>query len=867
MSTEQSNLVLESAPVEQSIELVIQPQNRALRNSRQEYQLPYEQHHRVPEEIIAIFEVEIDLDSPDNFNDLGYDIPRDNNNLVGNDNELVVKFNEYAYKGSPFRMAGGISALALTAGAYYFKKRKVIPSAHFGYYTSSGRDLLKPAGVHTLIPVFDEWREIISADIDQTRENPMGDLKRRLGSKTILNVFKNYAAGANKISREVGDDEGSTGNYVIFGEGRHVLKENMYNDIQIIKLKHDNRDTNPHVHKLGPLTFLYVKEGFLGGTFERKFGKFRILYPGQAYVMNDADFENITLVKRTLQPYRVGPIHYVTVTDGRLGGAYILKTGRYQILPPGNCYQLHSKEYEGIQVVDWKVEFELGPYNFITVREGFVANTFYIREGRYVNLPPGHTYQLNKDDYIRPVMKKKNNYIIECGPYTYLSVRDDILAGAYRTANGTFEEFTDTKSEYILHQKEYYGVVTIPKYSIKSQDFGPNKVITIPEGYVGIFENKGKIEIKQDGFYKVPCEYKIKSAIPTKMLTYLFKKKEFKTQDGITMAYNATLVWQVNDPMKVAKFNGVFSDLIKLVLGKTEMNMIKICQTYDRSKLKPTKQDVMVRDDLGELSDEELEQMIVVSSENTTKLYSTIEKECLEILQELSASSDLGVEFKIMKLDGFELLDQQIIDDLSAITQSLLATKAQKVKKSLTIAQAEVTRAELLEKEKTHANVNEMKMESDSRIRKTKAQADSEIQIINETNKAKAEMESEKIKLEMKKQRVDTDAAIKEKQLDMKLKEAETDAANIERLAKANYEKVMSEKKAAATMSDQEFKLKQYELMVVGLENYGKAAWTCPEQFQEVAKNMYPFLRIGPTGAKDFFESLGMKKTQVVQDE
>lgn len=287
---------------------------------------------------------------------------------------------------------------------------------------------------------------------------------------------------------------------------------------------------------LGPVTFLYVKEGYLGGAYKRNEGRYEVFQPGPPYLLHEQDYEAVELVQRTIDPFKLGPLHFVTVKDGQLGGAYHKESGRYQILPPGATYCLHSKEYE-VPLLKQRTElFRLGPFYFLTVKNGFLAGAYLKKGGSFQMLPPGHTYQLNEEDYEQPTMVKKDRHIVVCGPLTFLTVAKGKLSGAYRVADGHFVEFDDPSTEYVLHEKEYHGLVTINKYDYIEQQFGPDKVITIPDGSVGVFEKEGKIEIRPAGFYKVSSEFKILPSIPINTYTCMVRQLLFKSKDGIAMA-------------------------------------------------------------------------------------------------------------------------------------------------------------------------------------------------------------------------------------------------------------------------------------------------------------------------------------------
>lgn len=128
-------------------------------------------------------------------------------------------------------------------------------------------------------------------------------------------------------------------------------------------------------------------------------------------------------------------------------------------------------------------------------------------------MPPGHSYQLNEDEFEAPCVAKRDKHVVQCGPLTFLTLQDGVLAGAYRTRDGRFEEFEETGgggAEFVLHEKDYHGLEVVEKYSPEVQNFGPNKIVTIPEGDCGVFEREGVLEIKRRGFHKVPAGYRIR---------------------------------------------------------------------------------------------------------------------------------------------------------------------------------------------------------------------------------------------------------------------------------------------------------------------------------------------------------------------
>ena len=299
-----------------------------------------------------------------NFNLLDQRIDRDDSQKVENNSELISSFNSYYFEdrhinGSWTGMCMGYTLAVVTGGCWYLSRRRTVPPGMFGHYISSSRHILTPPGIHSLISTSDHWAEEIIID-DEEHPN------RKFGDKVILQVPENHLAGAYRIGSQ--GEHSKDQEFVLFSQGRHVLAESKYYGVSIIKLSTSNRMT------LGPLTILYVHEGWLGGVVHRRTGVYRILYPGPPYLLHEADYEKVELVERVSDVFRVGPYEFVTVKDGQIAGAYRKQDGKFQILPPGRSYQLHAKDYNDCILIKRTKEFKLGPFYYLTVSNGEEVN-------------------------------------------------------------------------------------------------------------------------------------------------------------------------------------------------------------------------------------------------------------------------------------------------------------------------------------------------------------------------------------------------------------------------------------------------------------------------------------------------------------
>merc|ERR1719197_245145 len=547
--------------------------------------------------------------------------------------------------------------------------------------------------------------------------------------------------------------------------------------------------------------------------------------------------------------------------EGEMAGAYDKGTGLYQLLPPGNTYQLHEKAYEGIELVKRSNLFGLGPYSFVTVQNGHICGVHMKRGGEFVLLPPGSTYQLNDDEFDAPCLVKRDQHVVKCGPLTFLTLQEGVLTGAYRTKDGRFEEFIHGEAEqeeFILHDRDYHGLTVVDKYSSKVQDFGPNKIVTIPEGFCGVFVREGQIEIKEPGFYKVPAEYIIRENIPLQIYTERFNKLLLRTKDSVRIHLSSVAIWRVEDPLQAAKFPGTLQELQDSLKEKAVSCFGMLLRNLSRAEILPTAQDVSVdvllthgaemEDGQAEAAAEELMRKAV---ENSKEALQTVEAQCLELLNAASVDGSWGLRVVSVKVDSLELGDESILRDLESIAQAQLATKRKQVEGRQQVAAAHVEREAAMQKAQAKADVQQHQAESKSKVRLAQARAQNEIALMEATNAAKAQAEAQKIEFEMQREMAENQNAIEELRLRQKQREAETEAAAIRAMATANYERGLKEQEVKSHMPPQELELRRLELIVEGMKHFGQAAWRHPEEMQSLMNQLKPYLRLGPMTAGD----------------
>jgi len=646
----------------------------------------------------------------------------------------------------------------------------------------------------------------------------------------ILQVPENHLAGGYRIGQET---EGARDQeFVLFSQGRHVLPESKFYGVSIVKLAGGEAN---NILKLGPLTIMYVREGWLGGVSHRKTGVYHVLYPGPPYILHEQEYDvsEAELRPRNEDKFTIGPYEFVTVKDGEIAGAYRKSDGKFTILPPGGSYQLHEKEFEAVIKKRRTVEFQLGPYYYLTVQNGYEAGVYRKKDGLFVRLPPGKTYQLNVDDFEQPEHVKRHSHITRVGPLTLLTLHDGKLSGAYRHSDGVFVEFTDATREYVLHEKFYHNLITVDRNSPIKQDFGPYKVITIREGYVGVFEVEGKIDIKQPGYYKVESNVNIGDSLPVKMFQDILPELHFRTKDGVQMGVKVTITWHTTDPMQVARFAGSFNDLAQLIKERAGDAMIRLCKMYNRGDLLPTAQDVehLRSPDMSERD------AAALADEQYRMLQKTLSDACQEELVTISATSRLGVTVEKVQIERFLLMNETILEELEKITMAQLSAKRTKVEGEYQIAKAQAEKLSREKRAEADASVQLKEAEAAAEVRRTEVATESE----SRRTQATTDNEIEKAK---------NDTAVKIAK-DKMIQEAEAKAQAIAAITDAEYQRKIKEAEAASRMPPQEFELRKLQMQVEMLKQIGHAAWKYPDVYTGFLEQFGDKLRLGPMSASE----------------
>lgn len=798
----------------------------------------------IPPEIIAKFPT-LELkenEHNDRFNSMDEELTRDESCAVSNKGDLVNLFNQYDWNGSWPHCFLGYCVCCCTCGLHWYKyKRKIIPAGYFGHYTSTGRHRLTLPGIRYCR----SWDELWEKDIKIQSDS----FQRQFGTKIILTVPENHLGGATRIAQS---------DFIVFNEGRHVLNDKDYRDVKVVNLKRNNMSD---LTKLGPLRILYVREGFLGGAYKIYTGEYEIFHAGPPYLLHVKDYERIVLVQRKDVKFRLGPIAFVTVRDGFLGGVYCKKSGKYQILPSGRSYSLNSEKYQvdsiedDIDIVPISLKFKIGPYTFLTVKENYFGGAYKRKGGRFFILPSGNSYKLHEDVYYNPVTAKKGDHMVKCGPLNFITVNEKNLAGAYRKIDGHWEELSLGR-EHLLHEKDYHGMVNIPKYSYIEQLFGPLKVITIQEGFIGVCENEGKMELLDPGFHRLEPKYKLLPSIPSKTYTSTIPKNlaqpcVFRSKDGAEMSMISSLVWKVNDFKKASIYPKLFDKLKDDIEERFFLNLVKYTKVYNRAELLSSKQDVISKSKKTDISDEELLELMAQCIIETENRYSDIEALTKQALVDVSNASQWGVLIIGVKLENFELREEAIINEITTMCYSRSKTALEKVEGARKLARGQSRKMITLSKEHAKNEIELQKAQADVTVRKMIADSDAECKKIASDAEALLEVIRLKTNNEVNvlRETAMVQGEVKRKELllsitiEEKITSAKIDAQAIKLMADAEYDRESKKHTSRANMPAKQIQLIMANQSVRCFEGISRSTWRNPDKTIEFYESFGDHLR------------------------
>lgn len=794
--------------------------------------------------------------------------------------DLINKFNQSDCQSARVNCEMGPSARSTlnALSGHTWKPRKTIPDGMLGVYISGGLTKLCPSGHKVSLPLVhagEKWCESIDlSNLESTKQ--VGP------NRLILTVREGEIAGAER--------HGSRIDHVLFATGRHVLDLAVYRKVQVKKL------TGNGIINFGPLSIVYVREGTIAGAYCNKFKEYTLFKYGQQYVFHQEDFQEIEIVP--IDPFRtrIGPMTLLSVHENQMGGAISCVTNMYTLFPPGHTYLLHDKDYIQADVVERTLGlFSLGPLTFVPVVEGMVGGAYSKENGEWVELHAGSTYMLHADRFEKHELVMKNSNRIKCGPITYLSVEKGTLAGAY-SIKGGFVEFPVSNpsdrlcgayhpksgrfvmderlsqasakeqaealptqvvrrgDEYVLHDKEFYDLQVIEQFRQEVQTFGPYTVITVSDGQAGVFERNGELVIESAGHFKLDANQKVRQIVSLETRTTRLSKLNFHTRDGIEMSVSGVVTWRIEDPKLVATRGGSFEELKEQIITQSTTALSTICRSYNREDLSPSAEDAaaetgpqritsdvvttaaVVPYDVGSEDDNEetaaaqqatgqfkhhtstsVEDGNVVEHK-IVQMITKIQDSCMDEMRVVAKELELGVNVISLKVERFDILDKDVIRDFASIARSRIEATRALAERDLAITKANAELDVAIKKAKGDRATEEEKSQAAAATYLCKAKAEAEAKILS------AEADN-KVKIIL----ATTEAEAMAK---VKLIETEAKVESIVKIAEAQYKAKELENKAAAERPESTVQLLLEEQHVKKMEALGSAAWAYPNHVQ-----------------------------------
>lgn len=525
-------------------------------------------------------------------------------------------------------------------------------------------------------------------------------------------------------------------------------------------------------------------------------------------------------------------------------------------------------------MVDRTEHFKLGPYRFLTVKKFMLSGVYEKKGGRFIILPPGYTYQLSDENFEKPVTVVNNKHRVDIGPLTYLTLEDGKISGAYRLKDGKFHIFEDNSVEHLLHSTEYHSLQTIKKYDYKMASFGPFKIITVPEGYYGVFMREGILEVKPPKFYRLTADYTILDQIPKFVQTNPMKNIQFKAKDGVAMDVDGAIIWKIHhvpidqvtednpDGVKqVSLYPGGFKQVQYDLVERCKIFLRALSKRYNRNRLLPTKQDVMIRTrkmiregllEEGKDTDDLWQEMMGDDAKLALEVQHHVEREVQQKLEVASRASSWGVQILAVKIHEYTLKNRKIMTSLNEITEIALSKDLVKIKGELEMAKAEAERLASTKKAEASSEANQKRAIARAEVDKIAALAKAEVKEVLAKAKADADVLTARMEGEAKVLRAEAKAQANAKQREIVLdvnnekirRTAHAQSTKIKLIAEAQYQKKLRENKAAGLMTDKQFKLKLIEKNVESMRRMGDSAWRMPDKYMKYYNEFAPMVKI-----------------------
>lgn len=748
-------------------------------------------------------------DNPrDVFDNRPSNVPWDDTGRFNSPEEMMRLINMTTQE-DPFRgrCLGAMASIG-TCGIFACQRLQAVPEGQFAILQRQTATEIRLQGEHLETSILSNWAGLQPIDDEE-------HLMRRVGNKTILKVPANYLGTASlhgdKYKRDrmgqliKGDDGqpiliGRDGDRVLFSQGSYVLDETEYHAINVGVINPKER-----IIDIGNVVILNIPEGYVGGALNRGTMEYEIFQTGAPLVFDEKEWMNFEVVERKRDTFKVGPWVFLTVSANEVA-CVGNKNGEHMLLTEEATYRFHEKDWQTFDKHSNDENFEVGAYTVRSVAKDQLGTVFLRNKAMYSLLKPGNKYFLYNKEYEKPEVVNLHQPLSQCGPLHIIRVQEDYRTGGFHQKTGCFDEWTETGKLVIVHRKDYPKIERIKAVLHKEQKFGPQTVITVPEGKWAVWEDKGEIVIKEHGTFTLPHGATLKDPIPTTPQQF-YLDVSFLTSDGLEMTVSTTVHYTHNDAKALAKKlnsdNVAFGIWRSIVKDQCEKVLQKRLKTYGREALYNQ-----------------------ADQEATEKLHAEITESCMRELNAYAEQSKYGIDFGRMTITSdFKIVDKQVLQNLANLEKAKLNAAAN-------IAQAEANR----EAAKAEAVAEIELAEKAKQVRLKQEQAETEAEKLRlERERLDAE---QRFQLEIEEKKAAGEAIKVEAQAKAEAKKTEAEAAAYEKQkqAEAEYALGAAQNRVAEERPKEELELQVMEKYVEAMRAMGTAAWKHPDQMAEVAR-------------------------------
>eukprot|EP00818_Percolomonas_sp_WS_P003046 CAMPEP_0117443418 /NCGR_PEP_ID=MMETSP0759-20121206/4684_1 /TAXON_ID=63605 /ORGANISM="Percolomonas cosmopolitus, Strain WS" /LENGTH=887 /DNA_ID=CAMNT_0005235391 /DNA_START=247 /DNA_END=2907 /DNA_ORIENTATION=+ len=757
----------------------------------------------------------------------------DNYGKFNNPKEMAALINgaNKEIKTNPFDNLG---LLLAATGVYPILRKRIIEEGYFMVVNRGVKREIRLPGIHILLPLFASWGEKYPLDDEEHH-------KLTIGNSTILRVRSNCLG----VAHMVGDSKQGfalDSDLILFSQGSYVLDESCFRDIHVGQL-----DPKQSVMTIGSLRVLQIAEGYVGGARNRQTNRYHIFTSGAPLLLDSKEWADVECVKRTKDMFSVGPITFITCSEGEIV-CIGHKSGYYRLITTPNTYTFHTAEWESFEKAPFTASLDIGVYYIRTISEEEVAEVKDL-DGNYHVLPQGR-YKLSKKEFHEPLIVKLDKPLMELLSCHVLRVQSDYLSGAWNVQTGEFDVFDEENAVLRLSKRTYPVIERIPRVHFEAQPFGPFKVITIQNGFYGLFEESGNLTVSKPGTFVLDNRTIIREALTSRPVQLVLNDLEFSTRERFGMSASAVVMMVLDHPEHVSNelqsnrenfstFKMRLADYAKRLLGK-------FFKEYSLSQLVST--------DEG-------------SQDDINQNYAQIMQNFSDALTDYSVTSSLGIKFTSSKLTGdIKIADLETAANFSAIEKSRLAARSAQESGKAQLEEARARSTVALEESKRQKSVRVMDQQAVSEAKKIEMETEAEIQVSRARTGARSDAEARELMLEIEtkerskraealaeERRVAAEAEARDVEIRAKSKASEeklladSHAYRVRLEAEAKADAKRKENEIAQQMPDTLVHLKEKELQVRAIEALAQGK-LYPDITTELIVNALPFLKIGGNG-------------------